>query len=170
MLGAGGGQVLADVVGTNRQLAVAAVDEHRQLHALRAAVGEQRLDRGAHGAPGEQHVVDDHHRQPGDVEVDVRGVQHWRVGTRGDVVAVEADVEVAERHVRAEQLLQYSVQPLREERAAAVDADERGYRTVGVALEDLVRDARERPPYFVLVQDDLLIGCHRFLPGLTGPG
>ena len=149
---------------------MAAVGEHRQLHALRAPVGEQRLDRGAHRAPGEQHVVDDHHRQPGDVEVDVRGVQHRRVRARGDVVAVEADVEVAERHLGAEQLLEQRVQPVREEGAATVDADERRRRLAGVALEDLVRDARQRPPYFLLVEDDLLVCCHRFLPGLTGPG
>jgi len=56
------GKVLADVVGTDRQLAMAAVGEHGELHALRAAVVEQRLDRRAHGAAREQHVVDDHDR------------------------------------------------------------------------------------------------------------
>jgi hypothetical protein len=39
-----------------------------------------------------------------------------------------------------------------------------------IALEDLVSDARERPPDLVLAEDDLLICLHRFLPGLTGPG
>ncbi len=62
VLGARGRQVLADVVGADRQLAVAAVGEHRQLHPLGAAVGEQRLDRRARRAPGEEHVVDDHDR------------------------------------------------------------------------------------------------------------
>ena len=62
VLGGRGRQVLADVVGADRQLAVAAVDQHRQLHPLGAAVGEQRLDRGPHGAPGVEHVVDDHDR------------------------------------------------------------------------------------------------------------
>ena len=41
-----GRQVLADVVGADRQLAVAAVDEHRELDALGAPVVEQRVDRG----------------------------------------------------------------------------------------------------------------------------
>ena len=47
----------ADVAGLDGQLAVAAVDEHQQLHARRAAVVEQRVQRGAHGAAGVEHVV-----------------------------------------------------------------------------------------------------------------
>jgi len=61
---AGGGQVLADVVGPDRQLAVAAVGEHGELHAVWPAVVEQRLDRRAHRAPGVEDVIDDDDRQP----------------------------------------------------------------------------------------------------------
>ena len=75
-------QVLADVVGADRQLAVAAVGEHGELHARRAAVVEQGLDRRAHGAPGVQHVVHDHDGQPVDREVEVRGVDDRRRGPR----------------------------------------------------------------------------------------
>ena len=57
----GGRQVLADVVGPDRQLAMAAVDDDRQLHRARPPVVVQRLERGADGAAGEQHVVDEHH-------------------------------------------------------------------------------------------------------------
>src|SRR4051794_17145802 len=42
---AGGGEVLADVVGTDRQLAMTAVDEDRELDALGPPVVEERLDR-----------------------------------------------------------------------------------------------------------------------------
>ena len=41
-LAARGREVLADVVGADRQLAVAAVGEHRELHPLRAPVVEER--------------------------------------------------------------------------------------------------------------------------------
>src|SRR5437764_12137791 len=47
-----GRQVLADVVRTDGQLAVAAVDHHRQLHRPRAAVGVESVHGGADGAPG----------------------------------------------------------------------------------------------------------------------
>ena len=53
-----------------------------------------------------------------------RGVQDGRVGPRRDVVAVEADVQVAERQLTSEQLLQQLVQAPGEDRAATVDADE----------------------------------------------
>jgi hypothetical protein len=46
-----GGQVLADVVGPDRQLAVAAVDEDGELHARRPPEVEERVDRGADRAP-----------------------------------------------------------------------------------------------------------------------
>src|SRR5438477_5231000 len=59
---AGGGDVLADVVGADRQLAMAPVDKRRQLDPGGATVVEDRVDRGAHGATGVEHVVDDHDR------------------------------------------------------------------------------------------------------------
>src|SRR4051795_3147341 len=69
---AGGGQVLADVVRTDRELAVAAVGEDGQLHALRAAVAEERVDRRADRAAGVEDVVDEHHRHPLEREVERR--------------------------------------------------------------------------------------------------
>src|SRR4051794_28762267 len=43
-LAAGGGQVLPDVIGADRELPVAAVDEDGELHPPGAAVVEERLD------------------------------------------------------------------------------------------------------------------------------
>ena len=61
-----------------------------------------------------------------------------------DVVAVEGDVELAERDLGAGELADPPAQALRERHAARVDADERDPRQVGVALDDLVRDPGER--------------------------
>ena len=87
----GGRQVLADVVGPDRQLAVAAVDQHRQLHPRRAAVVEEHVDRRADGAAGVEHVVDDHDRAVVDREVELgectTGARPARIA---EVVAVEA--------------------------------------------------------------------------------
>ena len=47
----------ADEARFDGQLAMAAVDQHQQLHARRAAVVEQRVERGADGAAGVEHVV-----------------------------------------------------------------------------------------------------------------
>src|SRR6266568_3932760 len=54
-----GRQVLADVVGADRQLAVAAIDEHGKLDAVGTAVVEECLDRGANRAARVEDVVDE---------------------------------------------------------------------------------------------------------------
>ena len=121
------GQVLADVVGPEWQLAVAAVGEHGELYALGAAVVEQGVDGGAYGAAGVEDVVHQHDRGALDREVDVRGVHHRLGGgvAAGQVVAVEADVDVAERHRLADELGHQLAQPGGQHGAATVDPDDR---------------------------------------------
>src|SRR4051812_5372816 len=58
LLVAAGGQVLADVVGTDGKLAVPPVHHDGQLDRLGPAVVGQRVEGGPHGAAGEEHVVD----------------------------------------------------------------------------------------------------------------
>ena len=84
---------------------------------------------------------------------------HGRVGrAQRQVVAVERDVDVAERDLVVQQVAHELVQALGEMGAAAVDADERD-GPAGVLLDDLVRDAYERAADVVLVEDDdLLVG------------
>src|SRR5256885_5949844 len=96
---AGGGQVLADVVGADRQLAVAAVGEDGELHALGPAVVEERLDRRADRAAGVEDVVHEDAGHALEREVERRRADE-RLGVTGrlaaadvDVVAVEGDVE-----------------------------------------------------------------------------
>src|SRR5215470_3666414 len=55
-----GGQVLAHVVGPNRQLPMPAVDQHGELHAARTPEIHQRVERGAYRAPRVEHVIDQH--------------------------------------------------------------------------------------------------------------
>src|SRR6266540_4250314 len=54
-----GGQVLADVVGTDRKLSVAAVDQAGELDAGGAPVVEEGVDRRADRPAGVQDVVDE---------------------------------------------------------------------------------------------------------------
>ena len=68
-----GRQVLAHVVGTDRQLAMPAVDDHRQADGPRPPVVGQRVERGADRAPGVEHVVDQDHRPVRDVGTQVAG-------------------------------------------------------------------------------------------------
>jgi hypothetical protein len=86
----------------------------------------------------------------------------------GEVVAVERDVDVPERDVGLEQILDEPVDAGGEMRASSVDADERD-GAAGVLLHDLVRYPDERASDVVLVEDDALL-VHMDLPGLSGPG
>jgi hypothetical protein len=72
-----------------------------------------------------------------------------------DVVAVEGDVELSERDLGPRELGDPPSQPLRERDAARVDPDERDSLEVRVALDDLVRDPRERALDRLGVEDGL---------------
>src|SRR5215813_12162480 len=69
--GGGRGQILAHVVGADRQLPVPAVDQHGELHTARPAEVHERIERCTHRAPGVQHVVDQHDLAVVDGKVDV---------------------------------------------------------------------------------------------------
>src|SRR5581483_6576564 len=177
-------EVLADVVGPDRQLAVAAVGEHGELNARRPAVVEEGLDRGADRPAGVEDVVDEDARLALEREVEPGGANDGlRVERRFaaadlDVVAVEGDVDGAEVDVRACEVLDQAAEPLRERDAAGVDADERDPVEVGVALEDLVGDAMKRPVEGFRIEEDALVGWRvrrltqdwQLLSGLAGPG
>src|SRR6267142_6766837 len=55
-------QVLADVVGANRQLAVPTIDEDGELDHLGPSEIDEGVERGPDRPPGEQHIVDQDHR------------------------------------------------------------------------------------------------------------
>ena len=182
-LAARGRQVLADVVGADRQLAVAAVGEHGELDARGPAVVEERLDRGADRAAGVEDVVDEDARCGpragsrascrGRAAAACSGASPPRTWTssRWKVMSSAPSVDLD-----AAALLDQAAQALGERDAARVDADERDRVEVGVALDDLVRDPRERAPRAprrrggparsrARVQRSI-----RLLSGLAGPG
>ena len=93
----------------------------------RAAVVEQLVHRGADGAPGVEHVVDQDEVAALDFEGDVRRLDLARAGrSRVEIVAVERDVERAERDVRG----RARGAAARRANAAGVDADQRRSRGV----------------------------------------
>ena len=139
-----GRQVLADVVGPDRQLAMAAVDEDGELDASGPPALEERLDRRPDRAARVEDVVDEDHRHPAQLEVERGRVDDRLLAAGHCVVAVEGDVDRAELDLLPAPLLDQRGEPLCERDAAGVDADEREPAEVVVALDDLVRDPRER--------------------------
>ena len=82
------------------------------------------------------------------------GCEAGRLGA--DVVAVEGDVEVADRRLGLGQLAEQGVQAAGEERAAGVDADDREALGLRVLLGDLMGDPPQRSPQVVALEHDLL--------------
>ena len=126
---------------------MAAVDDHGELDARRAAVVEERLDRGADRAARVEDVVDEHDRATFEREVELRLTHEWLSVQRRfaaadvHVVAVERDVDGAELGGLPRTLLDQAREALRDRHAACLDADECDLAQVGVGLDDLVGDA-----------------------------
>ena len=92
--------VLADVVGPDRQLAMAAIDEDREADRLRPPEVDEGVHRGPDRAAGVQDVVDEDDRRAVQVEREVGALDDGLLGDERQVVAVEGDVERADRDRR----------------------------------------------------------------------
>src|SRR5690606_33925349 len=113
-----------DVVCLDRELAPAAIDEHRELDLARAPVVEQRVEGRTNGATGEQHVIHEHDVAAVDRERDLARADARIRKARRRVVAVERDVDGAHRDLPSFELLQPVGEAAGEWHAAASDADE----------------------------------------------
>jgi len=160
------GHVLADEVGTDRQLAVPAIHEDRQADGARTPVVDERVHRGADRAAGEEHVVDKDNDTPIDRERDQRLAHHRRVSDTRQVVAVERDVDGAEGYIGPLIRAYCRLNARRERVTARANADDGEKREITVALDDLVRDPRDGPADVVRREQR---GRLALLPGLTGP-
>src|SRR5262245_14803983 len=123
-------KVLADVVGTDRKLAVASTHEHRELDPCRTAELEKGVDRRADRPARVQDVVDEHDGHALDREGDARRADdRLTIGQAAsvadvDVVAVERDVQRSDRGRDTAPLLDEAPKSRCERRAAGLDADE----------------------------------------------
>ena len=166
---AGGGEHAADVVGPDRQLAVATVDEHGQLDASRPAEVDQLVERRPYGASREEHVVDHDHRAAVDGEHDVGALRDRLRGEAREIVTVERDVQRAHRRFVSGGLADELRQPARERHATAADAHQREPPGVRMALDDLVRDPGESAGHAARVHQDGACQGAAMLPRARAP-
>ena len=150
------GQVLAHVVGSDRQLPVAAVDHDRELHRPRAPVGVEGVEGGPDRAAGEEDVVDQHHDGAVDVHRDV-GDRLGQHRSDADVVAEERDVERADRRRGAVDLVEgLGQRAARPTPPVCIPMSTTPVEAV-VALDDLVGHPPDGPPH--------VVGVHHLAPG-----
>ena len=136
--------VLADVVGADRQLPVTPIDQDGQLDDGRSAVIAQRVERGADRPPGVQDVVDQDHDGVIDAANGQSGFLQRTRWMPAQVVPVQRDVQRSDGGGSTGE----RGQPLGEP-AGQVDPPggnaEQDDRAITVAFQDLVRDPVDGP-------------------------
>ena len=157
-----------------------AIGEHGELNAGGPAVVEERLDRRADRAPRVEDVVDEDDRPPVEREAELRRAddrlsrERGLAAADGDVVAIEGDVDGAERGLDSGALLDQTREPPGERDAAGLDPDQGELAELRVALDDLVGDSRKGSAEPVGVEEALAlcgrVGTHPtpFRPRWTG--
>src|SRR5690606_16176564 len=142
-----------DVVGADRQLAVAAIDQHGQSDSSGTAEVVERVQGGPDGAPGEEDVVD----QDDDLAVYARGRDHCLLRSSG---RVRAQVVAIHRHVEradGDRGALDSGDPIADAPgkwyATSVQSEQDQVLGTLVPLEQLVRDASQRPGDVTGIQD-----------------
>src|SRR5258706_13603936 len=114
----------AAVLGADRQLPPAAVGEHHERDARRAAVVEQLVHRRAYRAAAVEDIVDQQQLAAVDVEGNLGALGVVLQPARGVVVAIERDVHQPQGLFDRQQL----VEALREPSASGIETDHRGLR------------------------------------------
>jgi hypothetical protein len=132
------GDGAADEAGFNGKLAVSAVDEDEQLHALGAPLVEESIEGRTDGTAGVEDVVHQDDVAAIDVEADFAFFDHRARACSGEVVAIEADVEYTGIDGRLLNGLDELGDALGKGNAAALDADEANVGAAVIALDDLV--------------------------------
>src|SRR3954467_12063968 len=103
---------------------MSAVDQDAELHASRTAVVKQCIERGADGPSCIEDVVEQDNVSSGYGKIDLSGVEHRLNADGGQIIAVEVDVENANRHLEAFERGDLLRQPLRQGNPTAAYPDE----------------------------------------------
>jgi len=128
---------------------MAAIDQRRQLNSRRPPERADRIHRRPDGTAGEEDVIDEDDDAVVDRKRDLRLTHHRRVADARQVVAVERDIDRAERKIDAFVRAYGLANPRGERVATRADADDREKGKIALALDDLVRDPRDGPPDIV---------------------
>ena len=158
----GGLDVAAHEGGLDGQFAMAAINQHAKLNAAGTAMIEQCIQRRSRGPSGIEHVVNQDDVLVLDVELHGALLHFRAMADGGEIVAIERDVEGADRDCGFFDASQDLRQPLRQRHAAPHDADQSEVGDAIVFFDDLMRQPN---------QGALDFGCRqdlRFLAEISG--
>ena len=139
------------------------VNQDRQLDLSRPAQVNQPIHGGADRPPGEQDVVHQNDVQVRHVERNRGFSQDGLIFPNPQVIAVERDVQLADRHLRAFDLLNPSRQPVCEVHPPGPDPDERDFLGAFIPLQNLVGDARQCPRHLTRIHHERFLVSGLFL-------
>src|SRR5438477_3583052 len=147
---------LADDVRVNRQLAMSAIDEHGEHHFARTSEVDQRIERGAHGAAGVENVVDEHDDLVVDRLRQLRRLHHRLRRDRREVVAIERDVEDAERHLLPFHIGDLFRHSFADGNSPTTNADDEQIFEAAILLDDFNRHATDRAIHARIIKQTFL--------------
>src|SRR5271170_964810 len=153
--------ILAYVIGANRNFALSAIDQHRELNRLRTAEVRDGVERGTHGSPGIQHVVNQHDPLGVQRKRNIAAEQPWIAGQALAIVAIGRNIKRADRNLALTVGAQLDSDPLGERGAAPDDTDQHHVVGAAVALGNLHRYPLQRPPNLRGVEQDVGCSAHR---------
>src|SRR5580704_14758348 len=133
--------VLADEVRANRHLALAAIDQHRELNRFGAAQIGNCAERRAHRAAGVEHVIDKNDAFAVERERDVAAEQTWIAGRALLVIAIRGNIEGADGNLGQPNLLEREDEAFGECRTAPDNPNQHEVGRTGIALGDFMREA-----------------------------
>src|SRR5581483_1994332 len=81
-----GRKIFADIIGTDRQLTMTAVDQRRELNARGSTEGADRVHGRTHSAAGEENVIDDDDGATFERKRKIRLAHDWQFAARADIV------------------------------------------------------------------------------------
>src|SRR5579862_3735328 len=116
------GNGFANVGCFDGKFAMAAIDEDGELNAAGTTVIEQRVERGAHSASGVKNIIAKYDIAAFDVESYRARRDDWPNASRGQVIAIELDVESASIDRSLLDARDEFAKPLGQRNAAALDS------------------------------------------------
>ena len=148
-----GGYILANEISFDRQLAMAAIDQDRELDAARPAEISQSIHGRANGAAAKENVINNYYRLSGDVKGNDCG-EHFRGDALVQVIPMHADIETPGGGQLSVDGLKYRRQALRQENSTPLDPDQDEILIRFIAFSDFMRDSGQRPLHRGGIQDN----------------
>src|SRR4030095_3717414 len=134
---------LSNIIGFDGKLPMAPVNQNAELNELGSSIVKQGIHGRANCTSCVQHVVHEHDREIRDRKVNLRALNHRLSRDRGEVVAVEIDIQISNPYLFLFEFEDHLRQAISERNTAPSNTDKGKVFGSVVALNNLVRQATQ---------------------------